>query len=221
MTYVAGPFDAEHYYLQWGGTLPGGEIFSCGMRMATNLPGNPALPDITDDYVNNIGGMVAGFHQTPQANISPTCILTYVKLNVIKVDGTYKYPQTHEYTPVGIPGGGNGSPQYPNQVALAVTLITDYTRGPAHSGRFYMPLPAIPVAVDGRITADYAGGVRAAASGLITTINNNAQNAYVAVFSRKAGAPAHRQVTGTRVGRVLDTQRRRRSALPESYVIAP
>jgi len=37
------------------------------------------------------------------------------------------------------------------------------------------------------------------------------------VMSRKAGAPTTRIVTGVDVGRVLDTQRRRRRSLPESY----
>lgn len=48
----------------------------------------------------------------------------------------------------------------------------------------------------------------------------NAVNAdfEVAIFSRKLGAAGNRRVTGNLVGRALDTQRRRRRSLPETYV---
>jgi predicted peroxiredoxin len=56
-----------------------------------------------------------------------------------------------------------------------------------------------------------------AATTLLTSLNAASANWEVAVFSRKQGAAGNRKVTGIEIGRVLDTQRRRRRSLAEGY----
>jgi hypothetical protein len=107
----------------------------------------------------------------------------------------------------------------PNQITLAATLATGYSRGPAHKGRFYLPMVAFQAQVaDGLIATAAADAAQDVVSVWLTTCNAADPDYRVAVFSRKAGAPQHKLVTGIHIGRVLDTQRRRRRSLPEKYV---
>lgn len=213
-TYQPGPFDTSHLYLQWGGKLPGNESWSCGLRFAAVVDVNSGDP----------AGMLAGvttavqaFHTAALTTTSPDCKLSFVKLNMINATGHYALQSTFEQIVADVAGGGSATTRYPNQVALAVSLITDVSRGPAHRGRFYVPMPTAIVAADGLISTSARDGVKTAATTFLNSLNAVNANYDVAVFSRKQGAPAHRLVTGIEVGRALDTQRRRRRKLTELW----
>lgn len=215
MPYTPGPYDQRHFYLQWGGTLPGAEEWSCGLRLrgapGVTLNNDPAL-------LTSLAGVVSAYHARATTAISGRAVLTFCKLNLIETDGTYVEDMTYEHVYAGgISGGGNISLTPPNQVANVVSLRTAFARGPAHAGRFYLPLPAITVGTDGLIPTAVRDGVKASSDTFIADLNNAAPNADVAVFSRKAGSPMNRLVTTTKVGRVLDTQRRRRRSMVEAY----
>lgn len=210
---MAGDFDAAHYYLQWGGKLPGGDDWSCGLRLAY---GSGGFSTISSANVDAICEKVHAFHQSTGAQIGSGALLSFAKLNPIDIHGHYQTDPSHEKVYADLPGGG-GTQVYPNQVAIAVTLVTGLTRGPAHKGRFFLPLPTLGLGTDGLVSAANATTLSTAADGFISNINTVDTNWKVAVFSRKAGAPAHRLVTGCDVGRVLDTQRRRRRKLGEDY----
>jgi hypothetical protein len=136
---------------------------------------------------------------------------------MINTSGHYALQTTFEQVVADVGGGGTGGNLFPNQVALAISLTTAVTRGAAHRGRFYMPMPNITVVSDGLIAAANRDAVKGSADTFLAAINAVSANYDVAVFSRKAGNPAHRLVTGIEVGRVLDTQRRRRRQLVETY----
>lgn len=213
--YTPGPYDQRHMYLQWGGALPGGEQWSCGLRLRAKAgvtPVNdPALLTSLQQVVNN-------FHGRTTTNISGRATLTFCKLNLIGLDGRYVEDMTYEHQyAAGAIGGGNISLTPPNQVALAVSLRTAFARGPAHAGRIYLPLPTITVGSDGLIPVATRDLVKASADQFITELRNAATNYEPAIFSRKASGPMSRVITTTRVGRVLDTQRRRRRNMVESY----
>jgi len=214
MPYSAGPFDSPHWYLQWGGKLPGNEQWSCGLRMAhvgeIDADNDPAM-------LAAASAAVRAYHVNGAAFISQAAKLSFVKLNLVGVDGHYVEDTTFEVVHADVPGGGPGSTPYPNQVALAVTLTTGFSRGPAHKGRFYLPLPGFVLGTDGTIAATNAAGLSTATDTFIAALNAMNSFSKVAVMSRKAGAPAHRLVTGNLVGRILDTQRRRRRSLVEDY----
>jgi hypothetical protein len=225
-----GDFDRPHVYVQWGGKLPGGEIWSCGVRLAqktgwpipidflTELPGN-TLKEWTDGYIKDA---VLMFHTSAAAAISTACKLSFVKANKIGKDGKYIMPNTNEYVYPDVAGGGGGM-AYPNQVALVVSLLTNVSRGPAHRGRFYMPAPTSPVDGNtGLISAVNAQNVAFAAKTFIEALSDTPGldvpgSIGVSVMSRKTGAATARRVEDVAVGRALDTQRRRRNKLPEFY----
>jgi hypothetical protein len=214
MAYVQGPFDAGHIYVQWGGNLPGGEEFSCGVRMAWTTAGTSNDPIA---MLPGISAAISAFHSDANSQISPRALLTFVKANFIGPDGHYASQTTHEQALASVPGGGNVAMTTANQVAMVVSLTTGFVRGPAHRGRFYMPLPCMAVQADGAVGVPAREALKGTANTLLTALNAVNAQYKVAVFSRKAGAPAHRTVTGIEVGRVLDTQRRRRSKVPENY----
>lgn len=209
-----GPFNTPHLYLQWGGTLPGGDEWSCGLRM---IPINQGVATSNQARLDAAANAVHIFHGTVNSQISPRAVLTFAKLNAIGVNGRYVEQTTLEHIFPNEGGVGNEAKTPPNQVALVVSLTTAVSRGPAHRGRFYMPLPCLTPGIDGRITIADRNNVHDSAVDFLAALNAVDPNLKVAVMSRKLYAPASRLVTGIEVGRVLDTQRRRRNKLAEAY----
>lgn len=231
MAYSPGPWDRDHGYLQFGGKLPGNETWSCGFRMSategTVIGGENTGGWDMDELVDHYVTAITAWFSNANAHIHPSCKLQFVKFNKINQSGHYIEPTTTERVFTDVPGGGGqiGSVLYPNQVALAITLTTAVNRGPAHAGRIYSPMPCMAVGADGLITIAAADYVRTGFRTLLEAISDapgldTVEGAPdVVVMSRKQGAPITRRVTGIRVGRVLDTQRRRRRSLPESYEV--
>lgn len=228
MVYEPGPFERDHGYVQWGGSLPGGEQWSCGLRVACTegISTGPGAADgwdmaeLLDHYTETIKAM----HINPNAKINNRAKLDHVKFNRIGVDGHYLESVTYEEVFAPLSGGDAGQAVYhPNQVALVVSLTTDVNRGPAHRGRFYLPLPNCIPADDGLITVNDANTINGCMAAFLqfmadTPGIDTASDPGVVVMSRKLGSPATRRVTGCHVGRVMDTQRRRRRSLNEAYV---
>jgi hypothetical protein len=224
-------YDRRHVLAQWGGTLPGGEIWSNSVRLAGSGEGADATVPIHDDMVAWLNGpakdAVAAFHSAADTLVHSAAKLTFLKLNVIQINGRYLEPNTLEYvypTPVA---GGAAAVLHPNQVALVVSLTTGISRGPAHRGRFYLPLPAIPVQTDGLIMASSANQVATSAATFIKALADQPgldaglTDMRAVVMSKRAGTPDTHEITGVAVGRALDTQRRRRVELVENYVEVP
>lgn len=212
--YQVGPFDSTHIYVQWGGKLPGNEQWSCGFRLWKAAGSTQASADA---LVGKIGDAVNAFHIRTTSHIGNKALLSFVKVNAIALDGTYQASGTTERIFPDIAGGQPTfvSDFHPNQVAWAVTLNTGFTRGPAHKGRFYIPLPAIILGADQRADVTDCQSLAQSANTLLSDVNAGGAEVMV-VMSRKAGKPGHRAVTGTSVGQVLDTQRRRRRSLVEN-----
>jgi hypothetical protein len=215
MSYSAGPFDSPHLYVQWGGKLPGPEQWSCGLRLRKKTAG---AIDSGAGLLVGISGAIATFHASADAQISAAAKLSFVKVNAVGTDGRYSGAGTNQALYADTPGAGAAIQKYPNQIAWAVTLTTGFTRGPAHKGRFYLPLPDCYIAgTDGRVSTAAAETLHGAVATLIGAINTVNADYEVAVFSRKSGAAGNRKVTGNAVGRTLDTQRRRRRSQVEDY----
>lgn len=215
MAYAVGPFDTPHIYVQWGGKLPGGETWSCGFRMRKKTAG---AVDSGAGLLVGVSAAIATYHSSAQLNLSGLALLSFVKVNAINTAGHYASDGTNEAIYGDLPGGASNSPKYPNQITCAISLTTGFSRGPAHRGRFYVPLPAADVSADGRIAEATANNMSVATDALMAAVNSVNADYEMAVFSRKAGAPGNRRVTGNQVGRVLDTQRRRRRSLIEAYM---
>lgn len=214
MPYTPGPFDSEHLYVQWGGKLPGAEQWSCGLRMRKEGMG---AVDSGAGLLVGVAAAIATFHADTGAHISSHAKLSFVKCNAIGLDGRYIGDGTNEAVYPDLAGAWTGLPKFPNQVAWGVSLLTGFSRGPAHRGRFYLPLPSADLGDDGRFSVAHSDELRETVTELITALNAVDPDYEVAVFSRKSGAAGNRRVTAAEVGRVPDTQRRRRRSLVEDY----
>lgn len=230
MVYTPGDFDRNHLLLVWGGVLPGNETWSCSVKLSDGRVGSPAvgvdayLSTVdTNDWVNGfIADAVLAYHQRVTTYCHPSVILQYCKLNLINRQGHYDAGTTSEHVFSNTPGGGLDNPRYPNQVAMVVSLTTNVSRGPAHRGRYYLPMPTLAVSTDGRVAQADANAAAASAKTFLEAISDVpgldlASSPGAVVMSRKLGAAKTREVTGVEVGRVLDTQRRRRRSLAEGY----
>jgi hypothetical protein len=228
MSYTAGPFDIPHLLMQWGGKLPGGETWSCSMRLAQQaiVPGiGPGVPD--EGYIDSWlhGSMkdaVSTYHTAPDTHLNPNAKLSFVKLNAIAVDGTYQQDVTHEHVFADLAGGGDPMNTIVNQSSIAVSLTTGFSRGPAHRGRYYLPMPSVQVLADGTVNPAFITPMLASTKTFLEAIADVPGVDIVTsptptVMSRKLGAPAHRKITGCAIGKVVDTQRRRRRSLAENY----
>jgi len=214
--YQVGPFDSSHLYVQWGGKLPGGETWSCGFRMWK--AGGSGEADASAKLVP-VSAALSAFHSRPTTHINAKAKLSFVRVTAIGVDGKYIGQGSVEALFADVPGGNtviNGT-SFPNQVAHCVSLTTGYSRGPAHRGRFYLPLPVHDIDANGVISVAAVTDVDTSCGTLLTDVNAGVAEVMV-VMSRKDGAPGHRAVTCFQVGRGLDTQRRRRRSLPQAYV---
>lgn len=209
------PFPNAHLRVSWfGDGWAQQEEWSTGLRLDST-----AMP--SDAQMQALDAAFGALFTNP--NLAITSSVRYLGLKVAPQDVNGRYPadaQSKEFlraTPLQTNGAG-GLPQ----ATLAATLTTATPRGLANEGRMYLPATVIQPAADGRVSTGIAEDYMEA---VITFINavNDVGVGLVTVFS--AGTPktpvgAKREVTGVRVGRVVDTQRRRRNSIAELYVSA-
>jgi hypothetical protein len=225
-------YDRKHILLTWGGTLPGGEEWSCGVRLASAVSEASLSPiplGIADDFLalllsGSYSGSVKAFHTRSETGIHGSALLTHIKAAAIGTNGKYLPGQVamveEEFEPIP---GGYGGLQHPNQCTVAVTTTTDLPRGLAHMGRFYLPMPGFTLDGDGVFSAADAANLAASASTFLENISDipgvDIITSPGASVMSKVGSGASNRITGVKVGRVIDTQRRRRRDLPEEYVL--
>lgn len=213
-------YPTPFYRLQVSGTGYQGEIWSWSLALQRNFE-HPDEPPILDEVPAAVVTAVETFHKSTGAKIASLARLTTIKLNLVGEDGRYVSESTtfHDFPPPGVAGSAAATP--PAQLSLAVSLTTNASRGLASSGRFYIPYAAHTVAspTTGLLHADDVMATANAAVTLLNALNSGFPYGDVVVAS-KVGAGKFRPVTGVRVGRVMDTQRRRRNALREEHVTA-
>jgi hypothetical protein len=200
--------------LQMSGATYGPEIWSCGLNIQSF--GDPdAQPEDLDPWLNACGAWM----QRSTSGISSLAFLRLVKVNLVGADGRYLDDSETRYAETNIPGGVPGAAAWP-QLSAALTLKTDAQRGLASKGRIYPPLTGA-VAVDGQtgqIAQSAAQGMATSLTTLINTINGlGFGEVVVASKGGQTGNGVFRKVTSVVCGSVMDTQRRRRNALPEFY----
>jgi len=226
------PYDRPHILAQWGGTLPGGEVWSNSVRLVTDQKGDavqmPPLSTIKAWLDGPAKDAVAKFHAEPGTGIHAAAKLTFMKLNPIGQDGHYLEPTTLEYAFAPPVNGGSSAVLHPNQCTLVVSTRTALERGHAHAGRFYLPLCAKSLETQsGAISPGEAMLVATAAATFLSELHDQPgpdllgpEDFHVAVMS-SVGQGFTNRITHVRVGCVIDTQRRRRNDLSENYQSAP
>lgn len=217
-----------HLLLAWGGSLGANEIWSNSCRFTANTEDLAELQGIALDQIDEIAAEVKTYVANPLARYQSPARLEWVKFNAIRPDGKYwdqGATNAVYFTGSDIVGGGGGVG--PFQLAMCVTLRTFQQRGRAHSGRWYVPCGDVGIdSSTGQTTIAIANGIRDAAAAFLNAVNDNPgldTKSVAAAIVSGVGDPGPTQlITGVQVGRVPDTQRRRRNALLEDYTdVAP
>jgi len=217
---------AAHTLVTFGGVLNTAadvpEIWQCGIRVTDTVGGGPLADH--DAYLEGIHGPLSTWYAAPSnAGLPATSELSWVKANSINAAGKYAEPTTHVYDyPAPVAGGlaANIAGVLPDILCLAVSWTSAKKRGKSHAGRIYLPNYFLPSLTPGsmRIMADWNRQWAAKAAALLALIANSAVHA-VPIIASPSGPTA--QITGVRVGDVIDVQRRRKDAYKESYSVLP
>jgi len=205
-------YSVDHKLLTVHGDLFTGaaEHFTFGVRIVGGtLPPTQAMVDALQIPFQT-------FWQS-QAAAGLNSPLRYLKLAHIDASGLYPpghVPLEYVWASTGYFPPGTSAIGLPAQISQVATLTTAFPRGLASKGRIYLPQPQAAVGADGRWTTGIALATANAVKVLINAINAVSGMGTVHVMS-KIGSGATHPVTGIAVGRVPDTQRRRRRSLVE------
>lgn len=144
---------------------------------------------------------------------SPSVTFDGTRISVIEDDGKVSVSgESIEATP--IPGAA-ATGQTPPECAIVVSLRTA-TPGPRGRGRMYLPAPASGMLTStGMLNAGIVGDAADGMQAFINHVNAETTMEPVGVASMVGGGVS--TVTSIRVGNVMDSQRRRRSAIAEAY----
>jgi hypothetical protein len=224
------PYPNTHMYLTVHGDAYGAtEQWQFGLR----LTDGGVSGQVTADAAS---GPVQSWWSNVNNGFIATHRLTSIKCAQIDVDG--HYPPTvisgeHFYVPpVAGPTAWASNQQAIPQNSICVTLTTAVPRGHASKGRVFLPPQIFDVQADGLLIATDAATIAQGFRDLIAALNAQTVIGNVIVASRGKGVRsvddkgkvtytfpnpgAQNNVTGVAVGRVVDTQRRRRRSLTES-----
>lgn len=219
----------QQIYLTWGGTMPalagqtGKEVWQCGVRFsAIGGAGSPSA-GFQAFSLDDVAADIQAWYQNSNMHIASDVQLSWVKAALLRVDGVYaEDARIFSYLPA-LQGGGGSAALTPLQCSLVVTLASGQTTGRANYGRFYLP----PMSVvrdygQGTISSSYTAQIASqttamlqAVDGEISTLEHDWQLSIMSSLGNGLTKP----VAEIRVGNVMDTQRRRRNAIDESYSI--
>lgn len=220
------PYPVEHYYLTFGGQLCQDEIWQCGLSFApTNgediFSGafeSISLSDIYDDLLAWATAWNA--HTGPGSAFSAQTSLAWCRLAVKDRAGLDKY-ESRVFYPAAPYFGVSTTPHAP-QICYVVTLWSGQKVQRANWGRFYVPMPVASWTYEnGRMDQPYcdnlALGAKAMISAVAGEISTVGVDTYPCIIS-KVGTGQVKPIEKIGVGRVLDTQQRRRRKLDEGIV---
>lgn len=213
---------SKHWLLSFGGKAFTTEEWSCNLRFKSSGIGpadDGSWNQIAADAIDDVRDDVVNFFANVPYCFSAAHTLDFVKFNAIGENGRYlDTSNTRARYPAGVVG--TGAPVMPPQIALVLSLRTDAERGRAHAGRIFLPASKFTVGADGRISQAQVDATMLWTRTFISNLNNwpgldLPWEPEVHIVSGINGD--YRPVTKMRIGRVLDTQRRRREDLLEEY----
>lgn len=156
------------------------------------------------------------------AKMSALSRIHWLKLNKINAAGEYDDPTTSHTYNYATPGVGYVTGSYWTIDQCVVwSWTTALSRGPGHMGRIYPPNAGAAVAGGAQVIDSTAQSQHiTAAKGLLSVLSATYSGVTMfPVVATKINA-TNPPITGVRVGRVIDTQRRRRNKVSESYASA-
>ena len=211
------------YRMTFGGGLFT-DIWQCTLHMQSQASLTPDLLENPDSspVLEDLKADCSKFFTA--LGVSRAATLTKVSINEIDPITRRYVSETMSYEREFAPVRGPGTQLLPAQLSTALTLETGVRRGLAARGRIFLPPINVQLGDSGHIETAARSGIATAGATFIRDLNNwpgldlGVNNLRVVVLGRDGST---RAVTGVSVGSVVDTQRRRRSALKEVYTTVP
>lgn len=210
------PYPFRHWLITVGGDMySSSETWQFGVRALED-------PGFVGDDASPAAQLLANALATPTQtmftssafNISNKCRLITIKAAMIEPDGKYApdfVPGIYTYT---TPPVGPSTLTVAPQLCITVSLKTAKPRGRAHAGRFFVPMPGVTLGSDGRLSDPTVDAMETVVKTWLQAIVNSSEAAQITIFSELDTGYAE-TVNQVGIGRVLDTQRRRRRSLDE------
>lgn len=201
-------FPEDSRLIRFGGAMGTMETWSCGIRA---LP--QALGGDSGEVLDDVAAAVEAWFKRADSQVNGACTLDFVTVTSINSDGKQiedETPRKEFDPPVPAPISAG-----PYQLAYCITFRTAKPRGRAASGRIYVPTPGTGVSKDGLWFADSVTQALGSAVTLLNDLTGNGAGLTPYVISGVDGTA--NEITRVEVGNVLDTQRRRRRSLVETY----
>ena len=218
-----------HTYIGFGGTLNSGatypEIWTCGIRALDVASGAVPIGN-PQGYADEIQTTLAawfGYTSVPGAVGFPnTAKLEWLKVNNILPNGKYADPGTHGHNYSPVVAGHGDSPTVPDIMSLAISWTTDYKRSKGGKGRMFVPNYNVQLASAGAMTAATGQTDHWLLTGQkLLDVIRNAGGTHQATAIIASTTGEFHTITGVKVGSTLDVQRRRKSAVPDTYAAGP
>lgn len=211
----------EFTRVTFGGSIADGQDeWNCGFALEL-LPDGLDWATSAAAVSTDIKDLIVDFWTDPLLSTPQGATLDYVKLAHIDTDGTYmEAPVVVPVSPT--PGALAGN--YVPQISTVVTLQSNKYKDPGKYNRFYLPVGNLTGTGDYQLSTIEQGRLLTAAQTLFNGINAITTGGTTIVTicaSNSSLVTTVEPAVFVKVGRVLDTQRRRRNKISESYDSLP
>lgn len=193
------------YRINLMGVIASSEEFQHGVTVTSV----ETLTQVADDALSTAEGTL--FSSDFLSNF--TTGVAWTQINISELGGFGEPVAASQIRPLSETGTAEGA-MLPPQCAIVVSHLT-LGAGSRNRGRAYLPAPAASgLTTLGRITSTVRGELLTAYAGWLGALDAAGSQPIV---RSEVGGGAVSFITSVRVGDVVDTQRRRRGALGESY----
>lgn len=215
------PYTGQHWHVSFIHTIAStDELAVTGLKIRGGEINIGLMPDAT--FANACRSAWGSFVAARAASIGAYSHFQGVKVAPLDANGKYVQDATVANSDGSIAGTAN---VVVPQASVVLSLFSGSKLGKGNYGRIYVPHSGVPGAGTPLIDTTTQAAWADDADNLLTQINTAAVAAAGAGASIRImgastalGAATEKVAVQVRVGRVVDTQRRRRSALDESFV---
>lgn len=223
------PYNAQQLHITWGYTINGTvETAFTGLSVSAGVAwdaADDAIAELDAGDMSALASRMIVLMSTSQLKWADYSKLVTVKVAALDIFGDYLVTAGNpKIFDVGTLDQGDQD-HIPPQCSVVLSMRTVTTLGPGNYGRMYLPHTRLDYQ-DGTVTpvSGHTAAIATAAAtfvdGVVADVNAGVTDTVAAVIMGKTGTGTTKSITRVGVGSVVDTQRRRRRQLTETYAFA-
>lgn len=204
-----------------GTMFNGAEEWSTGFFLGEEGSDADAASDLAATAILNAWRT---FFEATGSHISTGYLTTQCKIALINDTGHTDQSNVYYAYPATELNGAVATPTLPPQCSLVATLLSDRPRGKASKGRMYLPgTTCMPAVTTGKVVSTQIGTIADNLKTFFDALDASFDVPNQLILAAKGTGPVpaltaqNDTVQTIRVGDVIDTQRRRRNGLAETY----